>query len=233
MDPLVSRLRGNLERIFAEIEETCVRAGRDPTSVQLVAISKYATAIETRALITALVELGRPAVLGESRVQALAQKLAALSDVATPVRWDFVGTLQRNKARSAVRLAHRIHSLDRRAILEVVHSIGQQEGKVVRGLLQVNVAAEASKQGFDPAEVGEALAHCAELPGLKIEGLMGMAPRGTDHETARGAFRQLADLRAASGFELPELSMGMSGDYRGAILEGATMLRIGSALFRS
>lgn len=233
MNKLSSRLLENLNRIYEDIARAATDAGRAPEDVQLVAISKYATAVETTALVEALHELGRGAVLGESRVQSLTQKAAELQGVGIPIQWDLVGSLQRNKAAQAAQVFTRIHSLDREAILRHLDEFGARQERTIRGFLQVNISDEGSKHGFGPEELPAALELADSLPHVRVEGLMGMAPRRTDHDTARPAFAQLRELRDRHAPKLPDLSMGMSGDYRGAILEGATVVRVGSALFAS
>lgn len=231
MDPLVERLGRSVRAVRAAIAEACERAGRAPDSVELCAISKYATAVETRALVAALAGAGVPVLLGESRVQALCQKAGELAGSPDPIRWDLVGNLQRNKAAHALRYAARIHALDRDAILDQLEALGARDGRIVRGFLQVNISGEPEKHGYPPNRLAAAVAKAEALPHVRIEGLMGMAPRGTDDDSARPAFAKLRELRDRHASDLEHLSMGMSGDYRGAILEGATIVRIGSALF--
>ena len=231
MDVCIDRLRTRLERLFAEIEEVCASCGRASESVECCAISKYATSVETEALVRALASLDKPVVLGERRVQELTQKAAELAGCEIPIQWDFVGSLQRNKARRAFAVFDRIHSLDRESILRHLDELAAERETPVRGFLQVNISDESQKGGFAPEELPGALELAASLRWIQIEGLMGMAPRGTDHESARPAFALLRELRDRHAPALADLSMGMSGDWHGAIREGATVLRIGSALF--
>jgi pyridoxal phosphate enzyme (YggS family) len=242
METLVQRLSQSLASLRSAIAETCAAAGRDPASVEILAVSKYATAVETLALARVLAAAGLPPRLGENRVQSLVGKAAELAgeplgldgERAGPILWDLIGSLQRNKAAQALRVVDRIHSLDRDEILRWLDRLAGESGRRVRGFLQVNVSGEGSKHGYAPAEVPPALELAATLPNLSVEGFMTMAPRGTDHETARPAFAALRELRDRCQQYAPgliHLSMGMSQDWRGAILEGATILRVGSALF--
>lgn len=230
MNPLVDRIRDKIEDLRRGIVEICAAVGRDPEGVQLCAVSKYATAIETAAIAQALHGLGLPVLLGESRIQDLSPKAAELAQLDLPIRWELIGTLQRNKARAAMRVIDRIQSLDRRAICETLSRLAVEEGTVLDGFLQIKTSGEDEKSGFAPNELREVLEYCHELEGLRITGLMTMAARGSDHESARSSFALLRELRDEAAPELHHLSMGMSNDWRGAVREGATMLRIGSAL---
>jgi len=224
-------LRANLERCLDEIREACDLASRDPAEVRLLAVTKTATSIETAEMATAMHEAGLEVLLGESRVQALAGKAADLGDLPFPVSLELIGSLQSNKARSAARFAARIHSLDRSSILHRLDACARELDRRIPAFLQVNLSGEATKHGFAEGEVEAALELARGLEGLEIVGFMTMAPRGTDHETARPCFARCRELRDRLAPDLPWLSMGMSGDFRGAILEGATHLRIGSHLF--
>ncbi|MCB9890244.1 MAG: YggS family pyridoxal phosphate-dependent enzyme [Planctomycetes bacterium] len=235
MDAIVAKIRNNIERLRTEIDHIAREAGRESSSIELCAVTKYATTTETAAVARALHELGLPVRLGESRVQDLLPKAAELQNEPCDVHWDLIGTLQRNKARSVVRVFDRIHSLDRISILDTLDRLATEFGLVaagvpIRGLLQVRTSDEETKRGFSIDEVERALDHARTLEGLRIEGFMTMAPRGTDHETARPWFAELRRLRDRIAPDLEHLSMGMSQDYRGAIREGATIVRLGSAL---
>lgn len=230
MDDLTARVRDKIEAFAAALRDVCSEHGRAADSVELCAVSKYATTTETRAMARALDDLDLPILLGESRVQDLLPKAAELASESFAVRWHLIGTLQRNKARAVLGTIECIHSLDRPAILERVSALGVEQGRVLEGFLQVKTSGEDEKSGFEEHEVEAVLAHCAELGGLRVVGLMTMAPRGSDHESARPYFARLRSLRDRVAPELAQLSMGMSGDWRGAVAEGATILRIGSAL---
>ncbi|MBI2528107.1 MAG: YggS family pyridoxal phosphate-dependent enzyme [Candidatus Rokubacteria bacterium] len=214
-------IRENVERVRAAIERACLRAGRDPREVLLIAVSK--TVDPTR--IRLAVDAGVPA-LGENRVQEAKEKIARLGH---PVPWHLIGSLQTNKAREAVRLFDCIQSVDRLELARELDRRAQAAGRIVETLFQVNVGEEPQKGGVAPAELRAVLEQAAELPGLRIRGLMAIPPLGPDAEAARPHFRRLRELRDAAG--LPHLSMGMSGDFEVAIEEGATMVRVGTAIF--
>jgi pyridoxal phosphate enzyme (YggS family) len=227
----------NLDRVGEEIAAACAHAGRDPAAVRLVAVSKRIDA----ALVVAACRAGQWH-LGENRVQdALARQdgiAGLLADAGLPpdrVNWHFIGHLQGNKAARASGRFALLHGVDSLRLAERLSRLAAADGRREPVLLEVNVAAESRKHGFAPAELPDALAAAATLPGLDLRGLMTMARFGADEAELRGTFgglRRLAeDGRTASGLPLPELSMGMSADYREAVLEGATIVRIGGAIF--
>lgn len=218
---LMLDIQENVERVRAAIERACLRSGRDPREVLLIAVSKTVDPARIRLAVGA----GVPA-LGENRVQEAKDKVALLGH---PVPWHLIGSLQTNKARDAVRLFDWIQSVDRLELARELGSRAQAAGRVVEALLQVNLGEEPQKGGVAPAELKAVLAAAAALPGLRIRGLMTIPPLGPDAEAARPHFRRLRELRDATG--LPHLSMGMSGDFEVAIEEGATMVRVGTAIF--
>jgi len=173
--------------------------------------------------------------LGESRPQELWRKAESLGDL--PVRWHLIGHLQRNKVRRTLPLAHCIHSADSLRLLEEIHREAAAQDRTAKVLLEVNVSGDAAKTGLPPGEVEPLLPAIAQLPNVSVQGLMTMAAlEGSPDQTRRefAALRDLRDRLAANcppTIQLNELSMGMSGDYEIAIEEGATMVRIGSALF--
>jgi len=214
-------IRQNVEGVQAAIERACRRCGRDPRAVLLIAVSKTVDLERIRLAV----EAGVPA-LGENRVQEAKEKVATLGH---PVPWHLIGSLQTNKAKEAARIFDCIQSVDR---LELAHELdrrAQAAGRVVDGLLQVNLGEEPQKGGLPPAEVKAVLDQVAALQGLRIRGLMAIPPLVPDAEAARPYFRRLRELRDAVGLE--HLSMGMSGDFEVAIDEGATMVRVGTAIF--
>ena len=214
-------IRQNVEGVQAAIERACRRCGRDPREVLLIAVSKTVDLERIRLAV----EAGVPA-LGENRVQEAKEKVATLGH---PVPWHLIGSLQTNKAKEAARIFDCIQSVDR---LELAHELdrrAQAAGRVVDGLLQVNLGEEPQKGGLPPAEVKAVLDQVAALQGLRIRGLMAIPPLVPDAEAARPYFRRLRELRDAVGLE--HLSMGMSGDFEVAIDEGATMVRVGTAIF--
>ena len=201
------------------VERAADRAGRSPADVTIVAMSKSVPpqAIEQAA------DAGI-AHLGENRVQEAAAKIPGLRGLR--VTWHLVGHLQTNKAKTALELFDIIHSVDS---LHLAEALSHRAERPLPILLEVNVAAEASKFGFPPAEVAPAAEAVARLPHLDLRGLMTVAPFVNDPETVRPVFRELRRLRDALG--LAELSMGMTDDFEVAIQEGATLVRIGRAIF--
>ncbi len=224
------QLANNLADIRSRIERACERAGRPASSVTLVAVTKYVDAAITRKLA----RLGC-LDLAESRPQQLWAKAEQLADM--PIRWHLVGHLQRNKARRTVPLVHLLHSGDSERLLNELNQVAATAGRVLPVLLEVNVSGDASKHGFAPDEMESAFERLVELEHIALRGLMTMAAYERPGEAARKDFARLREIRdrlaerAPEGVRLDELSMGMSGDFEQAILEGATIVRIGSALF--
>lgn len=219
---LDQRLRTVTERLAA----ACGRAGRAPDAVTLVAVTKT----HPPEAVDALARLGQLDV-GENRVQEAKAK-APLCD--GRVRWHGIGHLQTNKARDAVRLFSMIHSVDSIRLAEEIEKQAAAQGKRVPVLLEVNVSGEGSKFGLAPGETAEVAEAVNRFPHLILRGLMTMPPYAEDPEAARPYFRRLAALRRdveqRLGAPLADLSMGMSGDFEVAIEEGATFVRIGTAL---
>ena len=206
------------------VQRAAERAGRSPADVNIVAVSKGfpPSAIEEAAAAGI-------AHLGENRVQEAAAKIPALRSM--PVTWHLVGHLQTNKAKTALELFDIIHSVDSLHLAEVLSHRAQAAvaQRPLPVLLEVNVAGEASKFGFLPGEVAAAAQAVARLPHLDLRGLMTVAPFVSDPEDVRPVFRELHRLRDALG--LADLSMGMTDDFEVAIEEGATLVRIGRAIF--
>ncbi len=203
-------------------------AGRDPAGVRLVAVTKGHPLEALRAAL----EAGVPD-LGENRVEELEEKEAALGrDRAT---WHMIGHLQSRKAARAAGAAHLIHSVDSLHLAEKLSRSAEGRGSEVRVLAQVNTSGEESKGGLEPAGAVEAVLAMAALPGVRVEGLMTMAPFVGDVEVLSSAFRRLREtleeVRRRDPRVGPELSMGMTNDFEIAIREGSTMVRIGTALF--
>jgi len=171
-------------------------------------------------------------VFGESRVQESLVKIPALPG---RIRWHFIGHLQSNKIRKALPLFELIHGVDTPEIAREIDRIGGEMGLFPRVLLEVNVSGEGSKHGFSPEQMERELEGLLSLPRLQVDGFMAMAPLVSDQEEARPYFAQLRELRdrlvIQSGIPLEALSMGMSGDFEVAVEEGATLVRVGSALF--
>lgn len=223
MEPIAA----NLEAVRDRISAAARRAGRDPASVRLVAVSKTHPA---DAVIGAVAAGQR--VFGESRVQESREKIPACP---AGLEWHFIGHLQKNKVRQALPLFSFFHSIDSTGLAQAIDRIAGETGKAVEGLIEVNVSGEQTKHGFTPDSLRTDFLSLAKLPGLRIRGLMTMAPYSENPEEARPFFRALRALRDelqnSHGLALPELSMGMSGDYEPAIEEGATLVRVGSSIF--
>lgn len=213
----------SLDAVRARIEAACARSGRDPACVRLVAVTKGhdAQEIERRLLSRGVLDLG------ENRVQEWRDKAAALP---TDVRWHFVGSLQRNKVKYlADGSVTWVHSLNSARLADAMEAQAERRDHRFRALIEVDVAREEAKQGVPEERLSDLLAHCASLARVEVVGLMALAPYVDDPEATRPVFRRLAELAAEHG--LRELSMGMSRDVEVAIEEGATVVRVGSALF--
>jgi pyridoxal phosphate enzyme (YggS family) len=216
-----SDIRANLERVQTAIAAACRRAGRSPDEVLLVAVSKTMDVDRVRHAIEAGV-----AALGENRVQEAKSKIEALGH---PVPWHLIGHLQTNKARDAVQLFDCIQSLDRMELAEALDRRAAALGKTVDALVEVNLAEEPQKGGARPGEVKALLDAIAGLGRIRVRGLMAIPPAARDPEATRPHFRRLRELRDEAGLE--HLSIGMSADYEVAIEEGATIVRVGTAIF--
>lgn len=219
-------IRDRLNRIRERIEAAATRSGRPASGVTLVAVSKTMPVDIVREAVAAGAR-----ILGENRVQEAREKIAALPGLA---EWHLLGHLQTNKAKLAVALFERIHSLDSLRLAEEIDRHARDAGKKVRCLIEVNLGEETQKSGVSEAEVRTLLGAAARLPHLAIDGLMVIPPFLPDPEAARPFFRRLRLLRdrlAAEGFSVMELSMGMTHDFEAAIEEGATLVRIGTAIF--
>jgi len=211
----------NLARVRERIAAACARAGRSPDEVTLIGVSKGFPAEAVAEALNAGLEDA-----GENRIQEAVEKIEALAALGRRPRWHLVGHLQTNKVKTAAGLFAIIHSVDS---VRLAEAISRRAREPVPILLEVNVAQEASKFGFAPQEVAGALGEMAPLPNLEVRGLMTVAPLAGDPEAVRPVFRRLRELRDALG--LRELSMGMTDDFEVAIEEGATMVRIGRAIF--
>lgn len=232
-DATRGRIAANLAGIRGRVAEACRRGGRDPAAVTIVAVTKYVDADTAR-----LVHQSGCHDLAESRPQALWEKAEALGDLAPPIRWHLIGHLQRNKIRRTLAAAPLIHSLDSLRLLESLDAEAAAAGRPCAVLVEVNVADAPGRTGATAAEAATIVAAAASLRHVRLRGLMGMAsvPDG-DPGAARREFARLRELRDRFAATLPggeslrDLSMGMSGDFPAAILEGATMIRVGSAIF--
>ena len=207
--------------VRARMADACRRAGRDPSGVALVAITKGRSPAEIEARVLA----HGHRMLGESFVQEWRPKRDELPD---DIEWHFVGNLQRNKVKYLGDIAV-VHSLNSRRLADTMQKQGEKRGFALRAMIEVNVAGEDAKHGVAPARVAPLVEHAAGLSHVTVEGLMAMAPFSDDPEDARPYFARLRELRDT--LDLRELSMGMSGDFEIAIEEGATIVRVGTALF--
>ncbi|MFN2541577.1 MAG: YggS family pyridoxal phosphate-dependent enzyme [Chthoniobacterales bacterium] len=217
----------NLERVRAQIAQAGAKAGRNVAGIELVAITKTHPAEMVRKAI----EAGQT-LFGESRVQ---EARAKIPELPSAIRWHFVGHLQKNKIRHTLPLFELIHSVDSFALAQDIDRIAAEDGLDSRVLLEVNVAGEGSKFGFRPDKLREEMEALLALPRLSIEGLMCIPPLADEAEAARKYFVDLRELRDSleKEFELklPQLSMGMTNDFPIAVEEGATLVRVGTAIF--
>lgn len=220
----------NLEKLKVEIAERARRAGRDPSSVQLLAVSKTFDASRvSEAYKCGAVDFG------ENFAQELRDKHAQLAEL--PIRWHFIGHLQTNKVRIIAPFVSLIHSVDSVRLGEEISRRAEQSGRTIEVLVEVHTTDEATKFGVQPTEVVDLVNELRNSPGIRIVGLMTMGPFSEDPEDSRSSFRLTAGLfreialANIPGVEMRHLSMGMSHDFTVAIDEGATIVRIGTALF--
>src|SRR5216110_1399820 len=223
----MTSITDNLERVREQIAQATGKAGRSVDEIELVAISKTHDAAKVREVV----EAGQT-LFGESRVQEARVKIPELP---SNLRWHFVGHLQKNKIRHALPLFELIHSIDSLALAQDVNRIAEEEGLHPRVLLEVNVAGEGSKFGFTPEKLREQMEMLLALPRLSILGLMCIPPIAQEAEASRKYFVQLRELRDSLQTEfrvdLAQLSMGMTQDFAIAVEEGATLVRVGTAIF--
>ena len=217
----------NLERVRKQIAHAAANAGRAVDEIELVAITKTHPTEKVREAI----EAGQT-LFGESRVQ---EARAKIPELPSNVRWHFVGHLQKNKIRHALSLFELFHGVDSLALAEEINRIAQEEGLHPRVLIEVNVGGEGSKFGFAPDTLREQIESLLGLPRLSIEGLMCIPPVAEEAEASRKFFVKLRELRDALEKEfnvkLPQLSMGMTQDFPMGVEEGATLVRVGTAIF--
>ncbi len=224
----VPGLEDNLRGVRARIDAAARAAGRDPGEVRLIAISKPWPADDVRAL-AALGQLD----FGENRLQELAAKARAVADLG--LRWHFVGQLQRNKAAAVARLGAVVHSVDRPVLAEALDRAAQQAGRTLDVLVQVDLGGPAgelaARGGAAPADVPALADRIGDAPGLRLRGLMAVAPRGVPPGPAFAALAALAARVRADHPEATEVSAGMSADLEDAVAAGATLVRVGTAIF--
>ncbi len=214
-------IRENLEKVQQAVERACRRSSRKPDDVLVIAVSKTVEIERIKLSIEAGVK-----ALGENRVQEAKDKVAALG---RPVPWHLIGSLQTNKAKDAVQLFDWIHSVDREELARELDRRAHQAERRVKVLVQVNVGLERQKGGVQPDELKPLLDVITGCRNLDVRGLMCIPPATESAEASRGWFRRLRELRDAAGLE--HCSMGMSSDFEVAIEEGATMVRVGTAIF--
>ncbi|HWQ93718.1 MAG TPA: YggS family pyridoxal phosphate-dependent enzyme [Clostridia bacterium] len=220
-------LATNLEQVRQRIRGACERAGRDPASVQLMAVTK--TQPPERVIEASRLGL---TLFGENKVQEAKAKIPLCPG---KLRWHMIGHLQSNKVRDAVHLFEMIQGVDSLALAEEINKRAEQVARIVPILLEVNIVGEASKFGYPPERLLAELEQINALPRIEVHGLMAIPPWSPVAEKVRPMFRQLRELKerceSILGAPLPQLSMGMSGDFEVAIEEGSTMVRVGTALF--
>jgi hypothetical protein len=222
-------LAENLARLGDRIARAAQASGRSAADVTLVAVTKYMPATWARVLVTAGCH-----ELGEARPQELWSKAAALADL--PVRWHFIGHMQRNKLRRTLPAIGLFHSVDSLRLLAALEEEAAAAGRQVPALLEVNISGDEGKGGFEPAEVEPLVERLPDFAHVRTEGLMGMASLTRAAAEAESDFERLRVLRdrlvgrLPGGVRWPHLSMGMSGDFEAAIRQGATLVRVGSAL---
>ena len=214
-------IKTNLEVVRSRISQACLRAGRSTEEVSLIAVTKT---VNPEAVETAF-KLG-VRHFGENRVQEAARKISALSHLTPRPTWHLIGHLQSNKVKAALELFDIIHSVDS---LELAEAVNRRAVKKIPILVQVNVAAELTKSGLSLDQFASTLEAISRLPMLEVKGLMTIAPLVEDAEKVRPVFRKLKEL--SDSFGLENLSMGMTDDFEVAIEEGATLIRVGRAIF--
>lgn len=224
----MTAINSKIRSLLSEIEEAAIACGRHPESVRLLAVSKT---FPLEAVLEA--HAAGQMLFGENRVQEGREKIPGLRQPG--VEWHLIGHLQTNKARLAAELFDVVESIDSSKLAERLNTCCEQIGKVMPVLIQVNVGGETQKYGVAPAELPEVVELIDTLPNLKLDGLMAIPPWDPDPERIRPFFREMRQLLDRVSSQRPEplseLSMGMSGDFRVAIQEGATLVRIGTAIF--
>ncbi len=225
------QLLENIKNIYRKISSAAIRSGRSPFDVQLIAATKTVPVEKIREAV----ELGLRDI-GENRVQEAKEKILKIEGgrEGFELRWHLIGHLQKNKVKTAVQLFDLIHSLDSLALADLINKYAEKIEKTQRVLIQVKLSEEETKHGVAEEDLMGLIEAVSKMNNIKLEGLMTMPPYFDDPEKARPFFKKLRELRDEAeqkGFQLPELSMGMTNDFEVAILEGATMVRIGTGIF--
>jgi pyridoxal phosphate enzyme (YggS family) len=229
---MVDDISGRIARVYEAIERAALRSGRKPQDITLIAVSKTIGP----ALIQQAVNAGITN-LGENRIQEAAEKVEQVSGPG--LRWHLIGHLQSNKARHAVKMFDVIHTVDSVDLTRRLDRIAGEMGRTTAVLVQVKLGDEPAKSGADPPELSAIVEALDSAANLKLRGLMVIPPLSESSENARGYFKKLREIfdglnqGRTGGRQLAELSMGMSGDFEIAIEEGATMVRVGTAIFGS
>ncbi len=219
----------NIAQIRKRIDQACLRSGRNPAEVRLIAVSK----VKPAELVDQAYAAGQQ-LFGENYVQEFCDKT---EQVMVPVTWHFIGALQTNKVKYLRGKVEMIHSVDRLALAQEINKQWAKIGKLVDILIQVNVGDESRKAGCSPNELVQLAKDISKLENIRVKGLMCLPPFSDDPEEVRPWFRQLRQLKdELAAYNLPkiemaELSMGMSGDFEAAVEEGATLVRVGTAIF--
>ena len=221
----------NIKNIYRKISYAAMRAGRSPFDIKLISVTKTVGIDKIKEVI----DLGLR-IFGENRVQEAKEKISKfeIRNSNLRIEWHLIGHLQKNKAKTAVELFDLIHSLDSVELADTLNKYAEKAGKVQRVLLEVKLSEEETKHGVSRKDLMGLIEAVSDMKNLKLEGVMTMPPFFENPEMARPFFRELRELRdkaEKAGFELPELSMGMTNDYEVAIEEGATMVRIGTGIF--
>ncbi len=224
-------LLDNIKNVFRKISSAAIRSGRNPFDVKLIAATKT---VSPERIKTA-VELGLRDI-GENRVQEAREKIAYCKANCPDcnIEWHMIGHLQKNKAKNAVELFDLIHSLDSVELADLLNKYAEKAGKIQRVLIEVKLSGEVTKYGVSKENLFTLIEHVYKMPNLKLEGLMTIPPYSENPQLSQPYYRHLRYLQDEAdkkGFKLPELSMGMTNDYEIAILEGATMVRIGTGIF--
>jgi len=223
-------IKENIYNIYKKIEDAAVKVGRNPEAVKVLAATKTITSDKIEEAVKAGIK-----IIGENKVQEAKEKIEVLKyKLPEFVSWHMIGHLQRNKAKLAVQLFDLIHSIDSLKLAEKVNKVAAEFGKVQKVLIQVKLSDEETKYGISPDEIINIIEKIYNMENISVEGLMTMPPYFENPENVRTYFKRLRKLRdelQSKGFSLPELSMGMSGDFEIAVEEGATIVRIGSAIF--
>ena len=230
-EELLSKLSENIAKVRSDVRSCCIAAGRDPEEITLIGVSKVFPVEYAEAAVAAGLK-----DLGENRVQELVPKIERFSSLDLDVNWHLIGTLQKNKVKYVIGKTKLIHSVNTVELAEEISKRSVGNNVTTRILLQANVSGEESKHGFAPHELKPALDNVMDMPGIEVCGLMTMAPIETYEGEAREVFARtrvifddLASYVKSDSWKI--LSMGMSQDYKSAILEGSTHIRVGTAIF--